>query len=672
VYSTNETGRRRPRLANRISTALMICAGVLAVALVATLGFAIYLDQLAKTLPDLRESPESYIKQRTTVVYAADGSQLAEWHGEQDRTIVDIQDMPPYLRDAAVAIEDKRFYEHYGIDMEGVARALKINSAKGRVEQGGSTITQQVVKNLFTDGKRTLGRKAREALLANALEARADKAKVLELYLNTVYLGRGYYGVESASKHYFGKSARALSLAEAATLAGVIQSPTRYCPLDHPEQARSRRNVVLDQMAKQGYISADRARKAKAEVLVLHREAEPTSRAAYFLEYVKQDLIERLGAERVYSGGLRVFTTLDPTMQDLAEKAASKLSKKGDPEVALVAIRHADGAVLAMIGGKDFEKNQFNLAVQGRRQPGSAFKPFVLATALEQGVRPSATYSAAPYSVSVKDGVWRVQNYENEITGGRLSLNAATNWSVNAVFARLIMQVGPKNVVKTAKKMGITTPLDPDPAIALGGLRIGVSPIEMASAFGTIANGGRAVSPSGVVRVLNDRGQTVYEPKRKASRAISKAAALQESLMLHNVVQKGTGVRAKIGRWAAGKTGTTQSYRDAWFVGWSGDIATAVWVGHRDGQVAMTDVHGIKVTGGSFPAQIWAAFMKPAGTMRSEAVTAFDDGDTSQKGTEVLARVCEDSLCLANSRCPHVIDIYLDPAIVPKKTCTIH
>ncbi len=672
MYSTNDTGGRRSRLARRAATALMICAGVLAVALVATFGFAFYLDQLARTLPDLRENPDNYITQRTTVVYASDGTRLAEWHGEQDRTVIELVDIPLYMRDAVVAIEDKRFYEHYGIDLEGVMRALRVNTASGEVRQGGSTITQQVVKNLFTDGKRTMARKAREALMANALEARADKGKVLELYLNTVYLGRGYYGVESASQHYFGKSADALSLAEAATLAGVIKSPTRYCPLDHPDAAKERRNLVLDQMVDQGYINKERAREAKAEPLVVKPPAEAAPVAPYFAEYVKQDLIDKLGAEKVYTGGLRVYTTLDPAMQDLAEKAVKKLSRKGDPEVALVAVRHADGSVLAMVGGRDFERNQFNLAVQGRRQPGSAFKPFVLATALQQGIRPSTRFSAAPYSVSVKDGVWNVQNYENAITGGSLSLNAATNWSVNAVYARLIMRVGPKNVVKIAKKMGITTPLEANPAIALGGLRVGVSPLEMASAYGTIANGGKAVHPSGIVRVLDDRGVMVYEPKRTATRAISRETAVQESLMLHNVVKNGTGTNARIGRWAAGKTGTTQSYRDAWFVGWSGDVSTAVWVGHRDGQVEMTDVHGIKVTGGSFPAQIWAAFMKPAGRTRSEAVTAVEDAASRKQEGQVLVRVCEDSLKLANKRCPHAIDIYLDPALVPKSACTVH
>jgi penicillin-binding protein 1A len=668
VYSTSETGGRRTRRVKRIATALIVCAVVLSVMLVATLGFVLYLDSLARSLPDLRANPNNVVTQRTTIVYAADGSTLAEWHGEQDRTVVSYEEMPAHLRDAVVAVEDPRFYEHHGIELAAMSRILSGGTDPGQRTTSASTITQQVVKNLFTSGKRTLSRKVREALMANALEMRADKAQVLELYLNTVYLGRGYYGVETAAQRYFGKPARSLTLAESATLAGIIESPTRYSPLENPEAARVRRDVVLDEMAAQGYITLAQKREAAAEPLTLRPGDTPLHRAPYFVEYVKQDLIERFGAEKVYGGGLRVFTSLDPAMQNLAENAAAKLSGNGDPEVALVAVRHTDGRVLALIGGRDFAQNQFNLAVQGRRQPGSAFKPFVLATALQQGINPATKYSAAPYSVQVKDGLWNVQNYENEITGGRISLNAATNWSVNAVYARLMMQVGPKNVVKIAKKMGITTPVDPDPAIALGGLRTGVSPLEMASAYGTIANGGVAVPPSGVIRVLDDRGITLYEPKRAATRAITASTAARESQMLHNVVEKGTGVKAKIGRWAAGKTGTTQSYRDAWFVGWAGDVSTAVWVGHRDGQVAMTKVHGIKVTGGSFPASIWAAFMRPAGSSSRGAVA-----NVTESGGGVLVRVCTDSQLPVTSRCPKWADIRLSPeAIAALPTCNIH
>lgn len=625
MYSTSDTGGRRTRLAKWVTTALIVCAVILALISVSTLALALYLDKVERTLPDLRANPDGFVKQRTTIVYARDGSTLVEWHGEQDRTIVGYEEMPAYLRDAVVAAEDRRFYEHHGIDPTAILRALRANSASGSIEQGGSTITQQVVKNLFTTGERTMSRKIREAITANALEARVDKAKVMELYLNTVYFGRGYYGVESAARHYFSKSAGSLSLGEAATLAGIIKLPTRYSPLDYPDEAKARRDTVLDQMAEQGYITKAQQVEAQRRKLELKPEPMPAQEAPFFVEYVKQDLIARLGSQAVYTGGLRVYTTLDPSMQLLAERAVRKLSEKGDPEVALVTVRPSSGQVLAMVGGRDFSDNQFNLAVQGRRQPGSAFKPFVLAAALEQGVKPTDKFDASPYSVQVKDGVWNVQNYENKITAGRLTLAAATEWSVNAVYARLIMQVGPKSVVQIARKLGIKTPLDPDPAIALGGLRIGVSPLEMASAYGAIGNRGVAIEPTGVLVVKNDRGETLYVPKANAQRAMSVDAAVQESRMLRQVVEKGTGKKARIsGYWVGGKTGTTQSYRDAWFVGWSRNTSTAVWVGHRGGQVAMTDVHGIKVTGGSFPAEIWSSYMKPALNVRTTDVTEFE------------------------------------------------
>lgn len=656
------------QLAHRMTTILKASAWVLVALILTSLAAGAYLVLLSKSLPDLSVDEDSIKTARTSVVYAADGSVLAEWHGEQDRTVVPFDEMPQHLRSAVVAIEDRRFYQHSGVDMEAVARALRINAAAGGIEQGGSTITQQLVKILFTDGKRTLTRKIREALLASQLSAKADKNKVLEIYLNTVYFGDGAYGAESAARHYFGKHVSSLSLAESATLAGVIRSPSRYSPTSSPDEALRRRNLVLKELLSQGYISEPEAQVARTSPLGLAKPKEAGQVAPFFVEYVKQELIARLGADKVYSGGLRVYTTLEPGLQSLAEASAKQLSLKNDPEVALVAVRFSTGDVLAMVGGRNYSTNQFNLAVQGRRQPGSAFKPFVLVTALEQGIRPEHVFSAAPYRVRVTDGIWDVQNYENKITQGSLTLRAATNWSVNAVYARLIMKVGPENVVKTARKMGITAPLEANPAIALGGLSKGVSPLEMASAYGTLASGGMRVVPTGIVSVTDDRGRKIYGPAPKPTRVLSRPTAMQASLMLHDVIEQGTGTAAKIGTWAAGKTGTTQSYRDAWFVGWAGDISTAVWVGHSAGQVPMTRVHGIAVTGGSFPAHIWKQFMGGATKARSKPVTPAGSSTNGQ----MLVRVCEDTMLLANSRCPNTVEIYLDPAFVPKGTCTLH
>lgn len=656
-------------IGRRIGLILKILAAVLVVFVMATLAGGAYLYRLSQTLPDLDSGREGDRTPRTSVVYASDGSVLAEWHGEQDRTVVDFDDVPPHVRNAVVAVEDERFFSHNGVDTEAILRALRVNSTSGEIRQGGSTITQQLVKILFTDGERTLTRKVREVLLAYELEARENKDDVLETYLNTVYFGNGAYGVESAARHYFGKPAASLTVPEGALLAGVIRSPSRYGPIENPAEARKRRNLVLELMRKQGYLSEEEARTASRTEVRLAPPRDVPDAAPYFVEYVKQNLIDELGADKVYGGGLRVYTTLDPGLQRAAERSARMLSGTGDPEVALAAVRHSDGAVLAMVGGRDFKKNQFNLAAQGIRQPGSAFKPFVLVAALEQGVSPQRVFSAMPYSVRVKDGIWNVQNYENSRTTGSLTLQAATNWSVNAVYARLIMEVGPKKVAAVAKRMGIVTPIDPNPAIALGGLTKGVSPLEMASAYGTLANNGLRVPPHGILKVTDDKGRRVYTPEAGAARAVSRSVAVQASLMLHDVVERGTGTEARIGKWAAGKTGTTQSYRDAWFVGWSGDVSTAVWVGYPQAQVDMTNVHGVKVTGGSFPARIWAQFMRAAISEGSKPVTPAKGGQQAQG---VLVRVCEESMALANRRCPRTVEIYLAPESVPQNTCELH
>lgn len=602
-------------LRRRVVYALNTVACVLGVLVVVLLGFSAYLQNLSSSLPEIGVDEQALKSPEASIVYAADGSVLAEWRGEQNRRVVDLQDVAPELRQAVVAIEDRRFYEHSGVDVVAILRAFRTNVEANSVRQGGSTITQQLVKILFTDGERTLERKLKEALLAWKLEAKTDKDHVLEVYLNTIYFGNGSYGVESAARGYFNKHAYELSLAESALLAGIIQAPSRFDPTRSPDQARERRDVVLKTMHEEGYITKSQMSKASRKPVKLAAPRVVPQFAPHFVEYVKQDLIAQLGEERFHKGGLRVYTTLEPKLQRAAEKSARLLAKKGDPEVAVVSIRHEDGAVLAMVGGRDFSKNQFNLAAQAQRQPGSAFKPFVLAAAIEKGVSPKREFSTAPFSANVGDSIWNVRNYENGKTAPRLTLAAATKWSVNTVYARLIMEIGPDNVVSMAEKLGISSELEPNPAIALGGLTTGVSPLEMAAAYGTIASDGMRVSPTGIHVVTDPSGETVFQPDRKATRAISKNVARQTGRLLHEVVDSGTGKAADIGRWSAGKTGTTQSHRDAWFVGWSGELSTAVWVGYPEAQVPMTNVHGIKVTGGSYPARIWSRFMRDAGSV---------------------------------------------------------
>lgn len=658
-------------LSRRFSTVLTILAIVLSVVAVVAIILGAYFYSLSATLAGATVESISRSSQRTTVVYAADGTAIDEWHGVEDRKIVKMARINPYLVNAVVAVEDHRFYEHHGFDIQGILRALSRNTAAGEVREGGSTITQQLAKLLFTGDERTVSRKIRELVLANQLELQVSKDDVLELYLNTVYFGNGAYGVERASQRYFGKQADTLSVAESALLAGLIRSPSAYDPIRNPEQAKERRNVVLGLMREQDKITDTEWKEATASAVKIAPPQEAASIAPHFVDTVRQELIEVLGAERVYGGGLSVYTTIEPAIQQQAEKAASVLSKD-DPEVALVALRPSNGHVVAMVGGRDFSANQFNLAVQGKRQPGSAFKPFVLVAALEEGISPKAVIDASPFTVEVKDGTWHVQNYENRRTSGSVSLSAATKWSVNAVFARLIMKVTPEKVVDVARRMGIESAIDPDPAIALGGLKHGVSPLEMASAYGTLANDGEHTDPVFVLRVVDDQGTVIYQPQQKTRRALDKSVARAAGSVLHGVIEDGTGSAAKVGVWAAGKTGTTQSYRDAWFVGWSKDLSTAVWVGFPEAQVAMDDVNGKPVTGGSYPARIWSAFMRQA--IQIGGSRPSSDSDEESRAVEGIAvvRICDDTSKLARPNCPSTTEIGLPARSVPEQICDKH
>ena len=410
-----------------------------------------------------------------------------------------------------------------------------------------------------------------------------------------------------------------------------------------------RRDEVVDGMEQAGLVGSREAEAARETTPAIVPVTEPPSPAPHFVEWVKQELIERLGAETVFGGGLKVMTTLDPAMQKRAEEAAwSALPSPSDPEVALASLDHSTGEVRAMVGGRDFDASQFNLAVQSRRQPGSAFKTFVLVAALEQGLDPQTRYSTAPYSVDVGDSVWRVDNY--------------------AVFARLVMDVGPEAVADAAGRMGIESPLDANPAIALGGLADGVSPLEMASAYGTLASSGLRVEPTGILRVEDADGDVVYEPSQESERVLIEAVAAETSRILHDVVAKGTGTAAEYGRWVAGKTGTTQSHRDAWFVGYTDELVTGVWVGFPEGQVEMEDVHGVRVTGGTYPAAVWRGYTEAVQPPRGNPVPT---GPAAEEGT-VRVRVCRDTFELATDACPDVVELSLSPEQEPVASCSEH
>ena len=551
------------------------------------------------------------------VIFAGDGKTvLAVLRGDESRVVVPSESISPLVKQAIVAVEDKRFFEHRGIDLRGIGRAVWDNLVTGKVSQGGSTITQQLVKNAYITSEKTIARKLKEAALAWQLEQRWPKDRILTAYLNTIYFGDGAYGVQQAAETYFRIGASDLTLPQAALLAGIPADPSRYDPATNPRATLARRKIVLDAMLADGAVAARDYRAALRTPLPSPRDIHlpgVEGPAQHFVNYVKQQLVERYGSAKVFGGGLRVQTTLDLDLQRLAREAIEKwLPDANGPAAALVAIDPRDGSLLAMVGGNNYRRSQFNLAVQGERQSGSAFKPFVLATALEQGISPFSVFPSKPLTIPLGDRLWAVKNYENAYLG-KADLIKATEQSDNTVFAQLTTLVQPKSVAALAHRLGVTRPLDTFFAIGLGA--DAVSPLEMARSYATLANGGVRMD-SGLFgdrpRAITAIGTTLNPPEPVV--AVSPSTAANVTSILRDVITKGTGQRAALAdRAVAGKTGTTENYGDAWFVGYTPRLAVAVWVGYPDGlQPMLHEFEGKAVTGGSFPALIFKSFAETA------------------------------------------------------------
>ena len=563
---------------------------------------------------------------QNTFVYAADGSLLGAIPAERNRQVVPLSRVSPWMPKATIAIEDRRFYSHGGVDPQGIARAVLADVRAREVVQGGSTITQQLVRNLYISNERTVQRKLKEACLAIKLNDAWSKQRILASYLNQVYYGNLAYGIEAASQTYFSKPASDLTLRESALLAGLTQAPSAYNPFVEPGKALSRRNAVLRAMLEQGaitprqYASATRSRDLGLEPGRLYNQIKEP----YFFGYVRDQLIRKYGAETVRSGGLSVYTTIVPRWQKAAQEAIrNTLTEPNDPASAVISIDPSNGAIRAMaavIPGRS--NNQFNLLSQARRQPGSTFKTFVLATAIEQGIDPDTSYYvSAPFTYkpvdngNCEDGSWWcVRTYDSSYNGWT-SISRATLRSDNTVYAQLTLDVGADRVGEMARKLGVRSPLKVGgryvPAMGLGS--IAVSPLDMASAYATLAAGGVYSEPTAIRKVVLPNGKEDTKagwgsPKR--TRVIPDGVAWKVTQILEDNVSYGTGVRASFGRPAAGKTGTTDKHADAWFVGYTPDLATAVWMGYQAGEIPMEDVHGIAVSGGSFPAEIWRLMME--------------------------------------------------------------
>ncbi|MEI8106028.1 MAG: PBP1A family penicillin-binding protein [Actinomycetes bacterium] len=583
------------------------------------------LTSVAAQIPALDPARAESRQQANTYVYAADGHSILEiLRGSQARVVVPANAISPWLKNAMVAAEDKRFYEHRGIDVHGIARALWTDITSSANVQGGSTITQQFVKNAINGNAPTLTRKLREAALAWQLEQRWSKDRILTAYLNTIYFGSGAYGVEQACRVYFGHSAStaAVTPAEAALLAGIPQNPSLYDPVAHPTIARQRRNFVLRQMLQQHYLDAKQYRRFAAAPMPkpgsVRLPATQSQAAPYFANYVTNQLLSRYPAGKVFGGGLKVTTTIDLGMQKIARDTVEKvLPASVGPTAALVVMNAHTGAVLAMVGGRNYHRSQFNLATQGERQPGSAFKPFVLAAALRAGISPATTLDSHKVTIDTGGRLWYVNNYEGEYLGP-IDLSKAIAYSDNTVFAQLTSVVGPPKVAEVAAALGITTPLQPHFAIGLGAEP--ATPLEMARAYGSFADGGSRIDGSLfgnqalAIRSITDSGGRTLDNMPVQRRELSPELTAMENQMLQGVVSYGTGRAAQIaGQAVAGKTGTTENYGDAWFVGYTPDLVAAVWVGYPDGLKPMlTEFHGHAVTGGSYPALIWKTLMEKA------------------------------------------------------------
>jgi penicillin-binding protein 1A len=643
----------------------------------------------------LEDVPRRALAQ-TSFVYAADDSVITELHAVEDRVVLPTSQIPSWIRDAAVAIEDRRFYQHHGIDGRAILRASYVNLRDGSIEEGGSTITQQLVKNLYTGGERTLARKLSEASLAWQLEDRLSKEEILTRYLNTVYFGQGAYGVQAAARTFFGVDAVDLSLAQSALLAGLITSPGHFDPYEYPSRAKGRRRVVLRLMHEFGMITEPQRRHARGAPIHLHpvttfgRYDYP-----YFIDYLKEWFLTNpaFGDTRedryklLFTGGLQIHTTLQPAVQSAAQRAVdSVLSYPDDPSAAVTVMDPRNGFVLAMVGGdqldywRDRDAGRVNLATAmggTGRQSGSSFKPFALVAALEAGLSPSETFPApSTLQLALETGeIWDVTNAEG--TGyGTMTLRSATIRSVNTVYAQLIDRLGPATVVEVAERMGLRCcrhvsnprrPLQPYLSAVLGTNE--VNTLEMATAYGTLATGGVRSRPVPVSRVTDARGTVLWSANTTGDRVLDPQIASVANEILNESVLYGTGTAANIGRPQIGKTGTAMDHSDAWFVGAVPQMVAAVWIGFPQGQIRMEPPRTrITVFGGTWPAQIWRLLMLEA--TRGLPVTTFPNPDVGFVSVSVDAS--QQPNCLPNPfTLPHHIQtLQFIEGTEPTEMCT--
>ena len=572
-----------------------------------------YIFAAYQSLPEVGNNMRPAVSSQ---VFDSQGKLITTLHSDQNRLPIDINKVPKNLQNAFIAAEDNRFYDHIGVDPIGILRAVVTNLTNRGIAQGGSTITQQLAKNAFLSQDQTLKRKIQEAILALELERKYSKKEILEMYMNQIYFGRGAYGIQTAAHTYFGKDVGDLTLAECAMIAGLPKSPNYYS--SSVNEATARKNVVVGQMEKYGYITPSQAEEAKKSSLDIKQKSTSNTpdETAYFIDYVTQEIAQKYGDDALYKDGLKIYTTLDTDKQHAAVQAMRHLPETHtddqgltQPQGAIISIDPKTGHILAMVGGRG--QDSFNRASMAVRQPGSAFKPFVYMTAMEHDMTPDTIME----DKKVEYGGWSPHNADNTYQG-RMPLWKALALSVNTVAVQLADKVGPSNVIANAKKLGITTlvedgsPNDDNLAsAALGGLTKGVTPLEMAAAYGAFANKGVYIKPTAIVKILDRNGNVLEDNSSdvQKTQVMSEKTAYEMTSMLEGVIARGTGTAASIGRPAAGKTGTTDDNHDAWFIGYTPDIVTAVWVGDDTGSQSLGEIYG-----GTVPAQIWHDYMASA------------------------------------------------------------
>jgi len=613
-HARADARRKGPR-AWRWIRRLLIVVGVLSLLVGSGLAVAVLwaFAILPRSLPSVT-ALETLQPIQGTKIYDDNDELLTELHVER-RIFMPLTQIPQALRDAVIATEDRRFYSHWGIDPIGIARAIVQNYRRGRIVEGGSTITQQLTKVLFLTPDKSLERKLKEAVLAIELERRYSKDRILEMYLNQVYFGHGAYGVEAAARTYFGKPVSSLTVREAVLIAGLPRAPSSYSPFEHPDAAKRRRQVVLRRMVDYHAITeADAKRLAKMDLGIIPPERRRTT-GQYFLDYVQQALETKYGADLVLKGGLNVYTTINPAMQLAAERAlreglkalegrTTKARVGEHPEGAVVTVEAQTGYVKAIVGGYDFFRSEFNRAVQAKRQPGSAFKPLIYAAALESGYTPASRIDDAPvsYPVGANGQAWKPENYDRKFRGPT-TLQQALEESVNVVTVKLQERIGIDRTVQMARRLGIASPLDPNLSLALG--TSDLSLLELTSAYSALANRGTWMPPVTIRYVTDAEGKLLEEHVPEGQEALAPETAYVLTHMLRGVVERGTGQGAKVlGRPVAAKTGTTNDYSNAWFVGYTTRVATGVWVGYDRPKSLGRDETGSRV---ALP--IWVAYM---------------------------------------------------------------